>query len=71
MFKNFTKKSILIVTSICVMLTTTINIYVSYKQTESIEHLVIEQNNEVLPHAISFLNLKISVIQVQHWLTYI
>ncbi|MCK5111322.1 MAG: HAMP domain-containing protein [Arcobacteraceae bacterium] len=69
MFKNMTIKQILISVGIVLVLITTVNVVNSYKLLRSIENTVTEKEHDILPHAFSFLNLKIDIIQVQQWLT--
>ena len=69
MFRNSTIKQILIGVGIILVLLTVVNVSNSYIQLKSIDNMVKEKEHEILPHAFSFLNLKIDVIQVQQWLT--
>jgi len=69
MLKNYSIKKLLITVSTIVMLVATFNTYLSYTQLDKVKDMIFEKEEEILPHAFSFLNLKLDVIQVQQWLT--
>lgn len=69
MFKNFKISEVLWGTAIFIAIVMTVNAFISYKNMAHIQSMIKEDQNEILPHSFSFLNLKLDVIQVQQWLT--
>ena len=69
MFKNIRIRNMLLIAGAFVIFVSLVNMVTSYIKYEDIDHSVKEKEYEILPHAFTFLNLKIDVIQVQQWLT--
>ena len=69
MLKNISIRKVLITISTIVILLSGINIVVNYSLIDNIKTSLKDKEEEVLPHAFSFLYLKLDVIQVQQWLT--
>ncbi len=69
MLKNISIRKVLITISTIVILLSGINIVVNYSLIDNIKTALKDKEEEVLPHAFSFLYLKLDVIQVQQWLT--
>ncbi|MCD4758806.1 MAG: hypothetical protein K8R39_11080 [Arcobacteraceae bacterium] len=69
MLKNISIRKVLITISTLVILLSGINIVINYALIDNIKAALKDKEEEVLPHAFSFLYLKLDVIQVQQWLT--
>ena len=69
MLKNISIRKVLITISTLVILLSGINIVINYSLIDNIKAALKDKEEEVLPHAFSFLYLKLDVIQVQQWLT--
>ena len=67
--KNLTIKQILTGVGIVLVLLTVLNVANSYRELNNIYKMVEEKEHEILPHAFSFLELKLDITQVQQWLT--
>ncbi len=69
MFPNVSIKQMLIRTGFAIVFLVIANVTLGFYNTDTVETKVIEKEEEILPHAFSFINLKLDVIQVQQWLT--
>jgi methyl-accepting chemotaxis protein len=69
MLKNISLRKVLMAISASVILLTSINVFVNYIHIDGVKVALKDKEEEVLPHAFNFLYLKLSVIQVQQWLT--
>ena len=69
MLKNITIKRMIIIVGTVIVFSNLVNIIIGYTSLNNMVSQLKEKEKEILPHAFSFLNLKIDVIQVQQWLT--
>jgi len=69
MLKNFSIKSVLILSGVIIILVSSINLVVNIFQLTSVENKIKEQEFKILPTVFNFLELQKDVIQVQQWLT--
>jgi methyl-accepting chemotaxis protein len=69
MLKNLKINSVLWGTAIIILVIVSLNAILTMKNILNIDEKIEEKRTEILPHAFNFLELKISVIQVQQWLT--
>ncbi len=69
MFKKTTIKQLLIIVGLIIIIGNTFNSVSNYVNLNSMVEKLDEKEKDILPQAFSFLNLKISVVQVQQWLT--
>jgi len=69
MFKNIKINHVLWGSALLIVVIMSINSILTYTYISNVKDSVHEKRTEILPHAFSFITLKIDVIQVQQWLT--
>ena len=69
MFKNISVKALLVISVLLIGLLSVVNITINYIELSNASEKVHEKEDEILPHALSFMELKMDIIQVQQWLT--
>lgn len=69
MLKDMSVKQLFMSISLILFSVMSLNVVTNYIKLDDMRIKIFEKEEEVLPHAFSFLNLKINVIQVQQWLT--
>jgi len=69
MLKNVSIKNLLVGSGLLIISIFILSMGSIYLQLNNLHTKVTEKRTEILPHAFSFLDLKISVIQVQQWTT--
>jgi hypothetical protein len=69
MLRNFKINQILWAAALLIGTMLLFNTLLAYKNLSYSKDLIDEKQQEILPHAFSFMQLKLDVIQVQQWLT--
>ena len=67
--KNISIKRMIVIVGLIIVFSNVMNIIIGYKSLSDMVSQLEHKEKEVLPHAFSFINLKIDVIQIQQWLT--
>jgi methyl-accepting chemotaxis protein len=64
-----TIKKVVSISSVVVTVTLLANIFITYKNSNSVQDDFYDLKEEILPHTFRFIDLKIDIIQIQQWLT--